>query len=145
MKRTAVILIVLFSLIVYSSPRSGDDSNKRNNTELIEQLIPIITSILQGKEIAEFKDNISPEAYVINNNAYESIFEVLGNQSKKEMFVEEKEIRVGFVRLWLPDNLKEAYMVLETKFADNTKTSWHTILFKNSENNKWQIISWHKS
>jgi len=145
MKRKAVILIVLFSLIVYSSPRSGDDNNKRNNTELIEQLIPIITSILQGKGIAEFKDNISPEAYVINNNTYESIFEVLGNQSKKEMFIEEKEIRVGFVRLWLPDNLKEAYMVLETKSADNTKTSWHTILFKNSENNKWQIISWHKS
>ncbi len=145
MKRIAVILIVLFSSIVFSSPKRGDDSNKTNNTELIEQLVPMVTSILQGKDITEFRDNISLEAYVINNNSYESIFEVLGNHSKKEMFVEGKEIKVGFVHLWLPDNQKEAYMVLETKSADNTKTSWHSILFKIGENKKWQILSWHKS
>jgi hypothetical protein len=145
MKRIAVILVVLFSSIVFSSPKSGDDSNKKNNTELIEQLVTMVTSILQGEDITEFKENISPEAYVINNNSYESIFEVLGNNSKKEMFVEGKEIKVGFVHLWLPDNQKEAYMVLETKSADNTKTSWHSILFKIGDNNKWQILSWHKS
>ena len=145
MKRIAVILVVLFSSIVFSSPKSGDDSNKKNNTELIEQLVTMVTSILQGEDITEFKENISPEAYVINNNSYESIFEVLGNHSKKEMFIEGKEIKVGFVHLWLPDNQKEAYMVLETKSADNTKTSWHSILFKIGDNNKWQILSWHKS
>ena len=145
MKRIAVILVVLFSSIVFSSPKSGDDSNKKNNTELIEQLVTMVTSILQGEDITEFKENISPEAYVINNNSYESIFEVLGNHSKKEMFIEGKEIKVGFVHLWLPDNQKEAYMVLETKSADNTKTSWNSILFKIGDNNKWQILSWHKS
>ena len=145
MNRIAVILIVLFSSIVYSSPKSGDDSNKKNNAELIEQLVPMVISIMQGNDITEFRDNISPEAYVINNNRYESIFEVLGNHSKKEKFVEGKEIKVGFVRLWLPDNQKEAYMVIETKSEENTKTSWHTILFRNGGNNKWQILSWHKS
>lgn len=145
MKRIAVILVVLFSSIIFSSPKSGDDSNKTNNTELVEQLVSMVTSILQGEDIIEFKENISPEAYVINNNNYESIYEVLGNDSKKVMFIEGKDIKIGFVHLWLPDNQKDAYMVLETKSADNTKTSWHSILFKIGENKRWQILSWHKS
>ncbi|MDP2301725.1 MAG: hypothetical protein Q8N03_04795 [Ignavibacteria bacterium] len=145
MKRTVVILVVLFSSIAFSSPKSGDDSKKTNNSEFVEQLVPIVTSVLQGKDITEFRENISPEAYVINNNTYESIFEVLGNDSKKEMFVEGKEIKVGSVHLRLTENQKEAYMVLRTKSADNTKTSWHSILFRIGENNKWQILSWHKS
>jgi hypothetical protein len=76
MKRIAVILVVLFSSIMFSSLKSGDDSNKTNNTELIEQLVPMVTSILQGEDYNEFRKNISPEAYVINNDTYESIFEV---------------------------------------------------------------------
>ncbi|MDP2301626.1 MAG: hypothetical protein Q8N03_04275 [Ignavibacteria bacterium] len=145
MKRIAVILIVLFSSIVFSSPISGDDSKKTNNSEFVEQLVPIVTSILQGKDITEFRDNISPEAYLINNNSYESIFEVLGNHSKREIFVEGKEIKVGSVHLRLTENQKEAYMVLRTKSTDNVKTSWHSILFRIGKNNKWQILSWHKS
>ena len=145
MKRTAVIFVVLFSSIAFSSPINGDASKKTNNTELVEQLVAMLTSILQGKDYNEFRENISTEAYVIFNNTYESIFEVLGDQSKKEIFIEGKELKVGFVHLWLPDNQKEAYMVLQTKSANNAKTSWHSILFKIGENGKWQILSWHKS
>ncbi|GMU96907.1 hypothetical protein [Ignavibacterium album] len=145
MKRTAVILVVLFYLIAFTSPIIGDVGKKTNKTELFEQLVTMVTSILQGKDYNEFRENISPEAYVINNNTYESIFEVLGNQSKKEMFIEGKEIKVELVNLWIPDNQKEAYMVLATKSTDNTKTSWHSILIKIGDNNKWQILSWHKS
>jgi hypothetical protein len=130
---------------VFSSPISGDDSKKTNNSEFVEQLVSIVTSILQGKDITEFRDNISPEAYLINNKTYESIFEVLGNHSKKEIFVEGKEVKVGSVHLRLMENQKEAYMVLRTKSTDNVKTSWHSILFRIGENNKWQILSWHKS
>jgi hypothetical protein len=61
------------------------------------------------------------------------------------MFIEGKDIKVGFVHLWMPDSQKEAYMILETKSADNTKISWHSILFKYGENKNWQILSWHKS
>jgi len=145
MKQIVVILVVLFSSLVFCSPISGDDNKKTNNAELVEQLVSMVTSILEGKDYTKFIENISSEAYVINNNAYESIFEVLDNHSKKEKFIEGKEIKVGFVHLWLPDNQKEAYMVLETKSADNTKTSWNSILFKIGDNQKWQILSWHKS
>ena len=145
MKQTAFILVLLFSSIAITASTGGGDSIKLNNGELVEQLVPIVTSILQGIDYTEFKESISPEAYVINKNSYESIFEVLSNHSKKEMFVEGKDSKVGFVHLWLPENQKEAYMVLEIKSSDNTKTSWHSILFKIGENKKWQILSWHKS
>lgn len=145
MKRTALILVVLFSTILFSLPKSGNDNKNAKGSELVEQLVSMVTSILQGKNYTDFRENIFPEAYVINNNTYESIFEVLSNPTKKEMFVESKETKTGFVHLWLSDNQKEAYMVLETKSSDNTKTSWHSILFKIGENQKWQILSWHKS
>ena len=145
MKRIALILIVLFTFTAFYLPLNGNDRNKQNNSELIERLFPIVKSILEGKDYSEFKDNISPEAYVINSNIYESIFEILGNPSKKESFIEGEEIKFEYAHLWLSDNQNEAYMVLETKSLDNTKTSWHSILFKINENKKWQILNWHKS
>jgi hypothetical protein len=144
MKRTIVILIVLFYAIAFSSPHLVDDKSSKDSL-LVEQLVSIVTSILQGKDYSEFRENISPEAYVINNNTYESIFEVLDNPAKKEKFIEVKETKIGFVHLWMPDNQDNAYMVLETKSDDSSKTSWHSILFKFGENKKWQILSWHKS
>jgi len=144
MKKIAVILIALFSTLAFSSSQIGDDKSTKDSA-LVEQLVSIIASILQGKDYSEFRENIYPEAYVINNNKYESIFEVLDNPSKKEMLVETTEITVSFVHLWMPDNQDNAYMVLETKSADNTKITWHSILFKIGENKKWQILSWHKS
>lgn len=143
MKRTALILVVLFSSIMLSLPLIGNDNKK--SSELGEQLISLVTSILQGKDYSEFRENISPEAYLIYNNTYESIFEVLENSSKKEIFIEGKEAEVGYVHLLIPDNQQNAYLVLQTKNSDNGKTSWHSIFFKIGENQKWQILSWHKS
>ena len=68
MKRTAVILVVLFYSIAFSSPLSGDAGKKTNNADIVKQLVPMVKSILQGKDYNEFRENISPEAYVINNN-----------------------------------------------------------------------------
>jgi hypothetical protein len=144
MKKTAVILIILFYNLAFSSPQIEGYKNVKDSA-LVEQLVVIVTSILHGNEYTRFKENISPEAYVIYNNTYESIFEVLENPSKKEKFIEVKEILVSFVHLWMPDDQNTAYMVLETKSADKTKITWHSILFKIGENKKWQILSWHKS
>ncbi len=143
-KRIIVILIVLFSATAFSSPQNGDDKDVKDSA-LVEQLVSVVTSILHGKDYSELRENISPEAYIINNNAYESIFEVLDNPAKKEAFVEVEETTIGFVHLWMPENQDNAYMVLETKSADNTNITWHSILFKIGENKKWQILSWHKS
>ena len=145
MKRIALILVVLFSTILFSLPKSGDDIKNAEGSEIVEKLVSIIKPVLEGKDYSEFKDNISPEAYVINRNTYESIFEILDNPAKKETFIEGEGIKVDFIHIWLFDNQKEAYMVLETKSADNKNTSWHSILFKMNENQKWQILGWHKS
>lgn len=145
MKRSALVFVVLFSSIMFSSPLIGDDNKNVNSIELTEQLVLMVTSILQGKDYSEFRENISPEAYLINNNTYESIFEVLGNPSKKEIFIEGKEAEVGYIHLWITDDQKNAYLVLQTKNAVSGKTSWHSLFFKLGENQKWQICSWHRS
>jgi hypothetical protein len=144
MKRIVVVLIALVSFASYNSPINGDN-DKSNNSELVEKLVPIVKSILEGDDYSKFKANISPEAYVINANTYESIFEILDNPTKKEKFIEGKGIKVEFVHLWLSDNQSEAYMVLETKSSDNRKTSWDSIYFNTNKEHKWQILSWHKS
>jgi dsDNA-binding SOS-regulon protein len=130
---------------MFSLPLIGDDNKNEKSSEIVEQLVSMVTSILQGKDYSEFKENISPEAYIIYNNTYESIFEVLENSSKKEIFIEGKEAQVEYVHLWMPDDQKATHLVFRTKNSDNGKTSWHSILFKIGENQKWQIISWHKS
>jgi len=144
MKKTAVILIVLFYNLAFSSPQIEGYKNVKDSA-LVEQLVVIVTSILHGNEYTRFKENISPEAYVIYTNTYESIFEVMENPTKREKFIETKETIVSFIHLWMPDDQNTAYMVLETKSEDNLGRSWHSILFKISENKTWQILSWHKS
>jgi hypothetical protein len=144
MKKKVVILIVLFYAIAFSSPHNVDDKSSKDSA-LVEQLVSIVTSILQVKDYSELRENISPEASVIYNSSYESIFEVLADPSKKESFIEVKETEVGFLHLWMPGGQTSAYMILETKSVDNAEKSWNSILFKIGKNKKWQIISWHKS
>ena len=144
MKKAVVIIILLFYAITFSSPQIGNGKTAKDSA-LVEQLVSIVTSILHGNDYSEFRANISPEAYVIYNNSYESIFEVLDDPSKKELFIEVKETEVGFLHLWMPDDQTNAYMVLETKSPNNAKITWHSILFKFGEHKKWQILSWHKS
>lgn len=145
MKRSALILVALFSSIMFSLPLVGDDNKAAKSSELTEQLVSTVTSILQGKDYSEIRENISPEAYVINNNTYESILEVLDNSFKREIFIEGKEVKVGYVHLRVTDDHKNAYLVLQTKNGDNGTTSWHSIYFNLGKNQKWQILSWHKS
>jgi hypothetical protein len=117
----------------------------KNAEEITIHLTSVATSILQGINYSEFRENLHPEAYVINNNVYESIFEVLGNASKKESLIEGKDLRVGFVHVRVHDDLKTAYLILESKSDKTLETHWNTIIFKISKYQKWQIISWHKS
>ena len=99
MKKTVVILIVLFYAIAFSSPQIGNDKTAKDSA-LVEQLVSIVTSILHGNDYSEFRENISPEAYVIYNNSYESIFEVLDDPSKRELFIEVKETECWFCYIY---------------------------------------------
>ncbi len=108
MKRTALILMVLFSPILFSQPKNGDENINSKDSELVEQLVTMVTSILKGEDYSDYKENISPEAYVINNNSYESIYEILSNSPKRETFIEGSDTKVGIVRLWIPNEEKNA-------------------------------------
>lgn len=88
-------------------------------------------------------DFISPEAYIILDNKYESLFEVLRDKITKEKLLGNLDQAFQFMRLWLSDDQKTAYLIIESK-GDN-KSIWHTILFTKKENNNWQIVNWHRS
>ena len=145
MKSKIIILITLLSTIIFSAPNNYGENETVIEAELVDQLVMIVTSIIQGKDYTEFRENISPEAYVICDNSYESIFEVLSNPIKKEKFIEREETKTGILRMWIPEQQNEAYMILETKSDDNMTTNWHSIIFKIGKNQKWQILNWHKS
>lgn len=145
MKKTAVIVMLLFSTVLFSAPKNGDDDKKAKTSELPEQLLSIVQTLLEGENIEGVKKNISPEAYVINNSSYESIWEVLGEPSKKENFIDGKDVKLLSIQMRIPDDEKSAYMILRTQPKGSDKVNWNTIYFVVGKNQQWQILSWHKS
>ncbi len=145
MKKSAVIFVVLFSTILLSAPKNGNEKKESEDTKISDQLVSIVTSIIRGEDYTQFKANISPEAYLISNKSYESIFEILSNPAKQSELIEGKDTKIQFFSLRMPDNQKDAYMVLETKSGDNQESNWHSVFFKLNENNTWQILGWHIS
>lgn len=127
MKKTAVIIVLLFSMVSFSAAKNLMIHPKNDGIELIEELTTIAKSLLEGTNLEEIKSNISHEAFLISNNNSESIWEILGNPSKRENFIDGKEVEIITVNIRRPDEGKCAYMTLQTKSEDNDKVNWHTI------------------
>lgn len=142
-KKTLFILLLFYCSTINYSQIDGIVSHPSQSTELIDRFLSIITPMLSGEDISNITNNISPEAYIIINNKYESIFEILLNPIKMSSLIEGEDIQYAFLHLILQADNKNAYLVLETK--QNKRSSWHTILFRMADNNLWQILSWHKS
>ncbi len=143
MKKTLITLLLFYCSTINYSQIDGIVSYPSQSTELIDRFLSIITPMLSGEDITNITNNISPEAYIIINNKYESIFEILLNPIKMSSLIEGEDIQYAFLHLILQADNKNAYLVLETK--QNKRSSWHTILFRMADNNLWQILSWHKS
>ena len=135
------VLMLTFSLYAFSNVKaSGKDTHKAE----VEQMTKMILSILKDRNYSTYKDFISPGAYIINNNDYESFFKLMTDNSDRKSFIEGKDIIVGFVSAMIPDD-HSAYIVLKTQSTDGTDAHWHSVYFVLGKNNKWQIYSWHKS
>lgn len=144
MKKKALILIFLASTTVFPFSQKHEGKSLKSPKSYI-QLIRITMSILEREKYSKVKGNISPEAYLINNNSYDNINEVLNNPEKREKFIEGKNARVEYSNILISEDKKDAYLVLETVPIYSTKTKWHTIYFEKGKNDKWLIMSWHKS
>ncbi len=138
MKKLSVILTFLFTGFLFAG--SG---GVENNSEPGEQFISIAKSVLEAESLDKIQNLIFPEAYVVLDGNYESIFEVFGSTEKKEKFIEGKDIEIGTAHIRITDDEKNAYMVLETK--NGGASTWHTIFFHLNKDNNWQVLSWHKS
>jgi len=145
MKKIIVILFFVFFITFIAKPQSDDNPKCKPGTGLVYELISIATNVLQDEDDSLFTENISPEAYLINDKKSESIFNVLADPLSKEKFIEDEKMNIGSVHMWTPDSEDNAYVVLQRTNIDGTKTNWHSILFKLNSNKKWQIFSWHKS
>ncbi|MDQ7817012.1 MAG: hypothetical protein RDU14_08295 [Melioribacteraceae bacterium] len=143
MKKTIFIVLLFYCSTITFSQTTEKIYQPSKNPELIDEFLSIVSPVLKGEEISNITNNISPEAYIIINNKYESIFEILSNPIKKSSLTEGKDIKYEFLRLIIQDDNKSAYMVLETR--QNNSSNWHTILFRMADNNSWQVMSWHKS
>jgi hypothetical protein len=145
MKKDVIVIMFLFLAVVAVMPQSSPQKRSTTKLEPAEELLQLFKTVLKGKQLSEIRESLSPEAYVINSNTYESIYEVLSKKSKKESFINGKELKTGFVHIRTSDDEKIAYMVAEVKSPDGGKSNWHSLLFKQNDQNKWQIVSWHKS
>lgn len=133
MKKVVFLSILLASTFIFA---------EKNTSEPGEKFIQIVKSVLEADNLDNQKENIFPEAYVVLDGNYESIFEIFNNSGKKEKFVE-KNIEIGLSHLRIMTDEENAYLVLQTK--SQNKSHWHTILFHKNKENHWQIQSWHKS
>ena len=145
MKKTAVILVLLLTTMIFSAPENGNEKIDVKDPKVAEQLVSIVKTIIKGEDYSAFIKNISPEAYLINSKSYDNVFEVLSNSIKKSKLIEGEDTKIQFYSLRIPDNINGAYLMLETKSADDTKTNWHSVFFILNENQEWQILGWHKS
>ena len=142
-KKSLVAFILLFSVAV--SAQSSQNSEKNLLDQNIpEKVLNTVLSILQDNPINDLKSIFTPDAYLINIDSYLSVYEVFNNPKEKAKFIESKNMRLGVMRLTVPENQENAYMVLETK-SENEKSYWHSIYFNIDENSEWKIASWHKS
>lgn len=143
MKKTIVILLLFYYSTSIFAQINNTVCQPSLNSEHIEKFLSIITPLLKGEDYTSIKNNISPEAYIIINNCYESLFEILFNPSIKGNFTLGENLKIKFLRLILQEENENAYLILE--IDKGNKTNWHSILFGMNQNNDWQILSWHKS
>lgn len=145
MEKCVLVIVFLFSSFTAVMPQSFPQKGSAAKLEPAEEILQLFRTVLEGKHVSEIRESLSPEAYVINNNTYESIYEVLSSKSKRESFLAGKEVKMGLAHIRTSDDEKLAYMVAEVKSPDGGKSNWHSLLFKQSDQKKWLIVSWHKS
>lgn len=142
-KNSLIALIFLFSISVSAQSSQNSEENLLDQN-IPEKVLKTVLSILQDNPINDLKSHCTPDAYLINSDSYLSVFEVFNDPVEKAKFIESKNVRLGVMRLTIPNNKENAYMVLETK-SENEKSYWHSIYFNIDENSEWKIASWHKS
>lgn len=135
-------MLLLFNQLSASNSSESEEKGKKAEYEAIFKMV---IDIAENGSYQKYKDKISTGAYIIYNNNYESLYEVLGNPSKKEKFVESCKLKPEIMRYFAPTNKESSYMIIQTKSEDGSESHWHSIYFKRDETGEIQLESWHKS
>ena len=143
MRKTKLLLAVLFSSIFLSNQffaQTPPNSEKEH-----EAILKMVLDIAENGNYQKYRDNLSPDAYIIYDGSYESLFEVLGNESKKEDFIPGGEIKPATMQYLSPKEQNTVQMVLQTKSVDDSEANWHSFYFERNKKGELQLKLWHKS
>jgi hypothetical protein len=143
MRKTKLFLAVLFSSIFLSNQifaQTPPDSEKEHKF-----ILQMVLDIAENGNYQKYQDSLTPEAYVIYDGSYESLFEVLGNPSKKEKFIVGSEIKPATMRYSSPNEENTVHMVIQTKNIDDSEVNWHSLYFERSEDGNLRLKLWHQS
>ena len=108
-------------------------------------LIEVVTALLSGKSTPEIRKKISPEAYIIDKDAYINLLEVVDGRQKTTVFSDEHTRNVSFVRTTMNDQKDFATVVVKTEGKDKVDVRWHTVGWQKSKSGEWMIQQWHAS
>jgi TonB family protein len=115
--------------------------------EVAQSITKLVDFILKGKDIELVKKrNIDPDAYLIFDNRFVSLYGVLNGEHKNIDLTQESgsEIRSPFIMKRSEDETT-AFLFLKTQNKKGGPERYHTIFLAKSSTGEWKIKHWHVS
>ncbi|MBN1397428.1 MAG: energy transducer TonB [Bacteroidetes bacterium] len=126
------------------------EKQSKNNAypdKVAQSITELVDFILKGKDIEQIKKkNVDPNAYLIFDNQFVSLYGVLNGEHKSIDLTQEpgSEIRSPLIIKPLEDETN-AFLFLKTQNKKGGRERSHTILFAKSSTGEWKITHWHVS
>ena len=105
------------------------------------QLKALVEDIFAGKNLAEARSAVSPEAYIVDGNSYIHLRDALEPNIVKQ----EHSRTVEMLSLRMEDDANSSFVIVKTRKEDWSEPHFHTIVFVKSDKGDWQIMHWHVS
>ncbi len=128
----------------FKLPTKDEDRTEEFNT-FIETFKSTAMDIIRGRNLDISKQSVSPEAYVIDGNHYESLWAVLNGEKKECKIVEGMKSQFVLEHLNITEKNNAAFLILKTVSGTNNKERYHSIVFFRMPAGDWKIVSWHVS
>ena len=138
------LFVGLVSICICLTAISSDKKSKDPSTTS-DQLQALIKDVLSGTNLADVKSFISPDAYIVTNSSFVSLFEALNGRDPEKTFLKERNSRITFWKMTLPNDESSALIVFKTQGEEKKDTRYHSVFVLKTSEGKWQIKHWHAS
>lgn len=137
----AAMPLALVVLLAVICPVSWSQDSTR--TKEIHASIESIQKMMVGRPFEEFKQCVSPEAYIISGKNKTSLWDALKGDNRKAI-LQEDSTREG-VEVSAKSNKDEdaIYVELKTVNAQRQDPRYHSIVLYREGEGIWKIYLWH--